>query len=377
MDQALSRLRDHLGQGTTDVAASTHRWSSASYVSPDTYRDESARLGDGLPLFLGPAQELGADAGSFVLREAWNVSWLVRRADDATFSAFLNRCRHRGRRLVDQPKGKLGRITCPYHGWAYRADDGVCAFIPERASAFPDLEPSEIRLHSRPVLERGGLLWLRPAGGEATRSPGFLDPLEPHFQAWDLASYRFHSSESLSVAANWKIAYESFLEAYHVPFVHRTSLAPATVPNAWLFDYYGPHSRAIYPLARLKGDPTLAQAPFHQHVSVLYQVFPNAFVSFQPFHAFTMSFWPLSADQTRIELVRLEHPADRARSPALIEREVEHIRKGLLEDVTTAERIQAALGSGPDEELVAGRYEGQIAHFHAQLEAAGVRLRRG
>ena len=37
--------------------------------------------------------------------------------------AFLNVCRHRGARLVEEPEGQVRkRLRCPYHAWSYDLD---------------------------------------------------------------------------------------------------------------------------------------------------------------------------------------------------------------------------------------------------------------
>ena len=42
--------------------------------------------------------------------------------DDGLPRAFLNTCRHRGARLLEQPEGSVRRIQCPYHAWTYGLD---------------------------------------------------------------------------------------------------------------------------------------------------------------------------------------------------------------------------------------------------------------
>jgi Rieske 2Fe-2S family protein len=51
---------------------------------------------------------------------------VVVRAGDGSLQAYHNTCRHRGSVLCDAASGRLGSrlIVCPYHQWAYAADDG-------------------------------------------------------------------------------------------------------------------------------------------------------------------------------------------------------------------------------------------------------------
>src|SRR5277367_1159543 len=113
------------------------------------------------------------------------------------------------------------------------------------------------------------------------------------------SGYALHSVRQQTVSANWKLLVEAFLEAYHVPFVHRKTLAPATLSFKWLTDVYGMHGRAVYPLQRLTSDLNLEMFPLRRYISVVYHIFPNSFVSFQPFHALVTHFVPLAPDLTR------------------------------------------------------------------------------
>src|SRR5512133_421502 len=47
-------------------------------------------------------------------------------ADDARVPhAFLNTCRHRGARIVQDAEGRLPRVQCPYHAWSYGFDGSL------------------------------------------------------------------------------------------------------------------------------------------------------------------------------------------------------------------------------------------------------------
>src|SRR3954453_9028967 len=66
---------------------------------------------------------LVAEPGSYLMREVGTDSVVVMGAEDGRPRAFLNVCRHRGARLIDEAEGSLRRrVQCPYPGWSYGLD---------------------------------------------------------------------------------------------------------------------------------------------------------------------------------------------------------------------------------------------------------------
>ena len=64
-----------------------------------------------------------AEPGTYLMREIGNDSVVVMGAEDGRPRAFLNVCRHRGARLIEEPEGSVRRrVQCPYHGWSYGLD---------------------------------------------------------------------------------------------------------------------------------------------------------------------------------------------------------------------------------------------------------------
>jgi phenylpropionate dioxygenase-like ring-hydroxylating dioxygenase large terminal subunit len=195
------RLKDIVENHGSDNPPCHHRWSSTNYTSADAFAVESKLRA---PICLGPAQRL-PEKHSYFLSEAWGKSWIVRRTGDTEYAAHLNRCRHRGMKLVENESGNAGKIVCPYHGWTYD-EQGACVGVAQKAVAFPDLDMSAVHLESQRVDEHGSLLWLMGGG-----SADFLAPLAAHFTSWNLSGYALHSVRQQTVRANWKLLVEAFL----------------------------------------------------------------------------------------------------------------------------------------------------------------------
>ena len=57
------------------------------------------------------------------MREIGADSVVVIGGEDGRPRAFLNVCRHRGARLVEEAEGSVRkRLRCPYHAWSYDLD---------------------------------------------------------------------------------------------------------------------------------------------------------------------------------------------------------------------------------------------------------------
>jgi phenylpropionate dioxygenase-like ring-hydroxylating dioxygenase large terminal subunit len=142
------------------------------------------------------------------------------RGAGGAWSAFADRCPHRGTRL------SLGRVCdahleCAYHGWQFAAD-GACVRIP----AVPQFEPGvSHRAAAYPVALEGGLVWVRLAAEGAAAPPRFPAESETRLRKLLVGPY--------DVATSAPRIVENFLDLAHFGFVHDGGLgerAHAEVP---------------------------------------------------------------------------------------------------------------------------------------------------
>jgi nitrite reductase/ring-hydroxylating ferredoxin subunit len=123
------RLKEIVEKDGSENPPCHHRWSSTNYTSTEAFATESKLRA---PICLGPAQRL-LERSSYFLSEACGKSWIVRRTGDTQYAAHLNRCRHRGMKLVENESGNASKIVCPYHGWTYD-EQGVCVAVAQKAA---------------------------------------------------------------------------------------------------------------------------------------------------------------------------------------------------------------------------------------------------
>jgi phenylpropionate dioxygenase-like ring-hydroxylating dioxygenase large terminal subunit len=66
--------------------------------------------------------------GDYITSEIAGKPLIMVRHDDGSVRVLMNRCAHKGARVVSAPSGNTGRFfRCPYHAWAYKTDGSLLA----------------------------------------------------------------------------------------------------------------------------------------------------------------------------------------------------------------------------------------------------------
>jgi phenylpropionate dioxygenase-like ring-hydroxylating dioxygenase large terminal subunit len=105
---------------------------------------------------------------------------LVGRTRSGAAFALRDICPHRAAplsagTLVAEPDG-VEAVQCPYHGWRFRAGDGVCSAIPSLVEG-QDLECARIRVRSYPLHESQGLVFVFIGKDKSPGPPRSAPPL--------------------------------------------------------------------------------------------------------------------------------------------------------------------------------------------------------
>jgi phenylpropionate dioxygenase-like ring-hydroxylating dioxygenase large terminal subunit len=348
-----------------------------NYTSERIRDAEVDRLFRPLPLICGHSSELAP--GEVIANDDYGVPMLLTRDAEGRFRAFLNVCRHRGMRLIEntgqaQPRAS---VVCPYHGWTYRLDGSLRHRL--HAEAFDDCAAADTNLVALPAEERHGLLWVVPTPGGDIDVAAWLQGLDvemPFFAVERLVHFRTVRAE---YPANWKLINDAFLEAYHIRVLHKDTIYPFFADGLTAAARFGPHNQSL--VARRAGEtwarsdasapddmPGLCELATPSHV-----VFPNTITIFHPDYLSLVTLYPVEAG-----LLRWTHrmliPADRA-TPDWTphwEKTFRLIEEGVFqkEDIACAVGIQKGFASGANRWLTAGRAEQGIGCFHADIARA-------
>ena len=156
------------------------------------------------------------EPGDCITVDIGGNSVLIVRDDDMRVKAFHNVCRHRGARLVHDPKTTVGNIVCRYHQWTYGLD-GTLLYADHMA---PDFERACHGLKPVHIRSLAGLLFICLA---ATPPDDFGDMaalLTPYIAPHDVPNTKVVHSTELVEAGNWKLTMENNRECYHCSVSH-------------------------------------------------------------------------------------------------------------------------------------------------------------
>ena len=149
-------------------------------------------------------------------------SLLLVRGEQGELRVFYNLCRHRGARLVDAPC-RLSQIRCPYHAWSYHLD-GRLAAIPHFHRGAKAGGPDAEEAAERGLLTVRSALWRDVVfvnlSGDAPPFEEVIAPLDERMAHWPAEELSPLSSDEVELQADWKLAAENFVDAYHLAVVH-------------------------------------------------------------------------------------------------------------------------------------------------------------
>ena len=198
---------------------------ASDYTDPEIGRREREKLWPKVWQVACREEEI-PNTGDYVRYDILSDSIVVIRGSGDSIDAFYNVCQHRGRQLVDEPRGNIARgFVCNYHGWAYKLD-GTLRHVqwrsdwPEDCSVFTD---GSLNLKRPRVGRWAGWVWIC-MDPQAPALEAFLGEAPALLECYRVEDMRFKWFETLIVDVNWKVVVEAFNEGYHVSTAHRTTL---------------------------------------------------------------------------------------------------------------------------------------------------------
>ncbi|MFZ1890064.1 MAG: aromatic ring-hydroxylating dioxygenase subunit alpha [Candidatus Binataceae bacterium] len=353
----------------TDVADASMRNPASAYVDPGRFQLEMEMLFRKRPVPVGLSCEC-SEPGSYLTGRLGSMPIAVVRQPDGSLRAFLNACRHRGAPVLSGNGAGLRAMVCPYHAWSYRLD-GSSLGRPQDWG-FDDIPQSDCNLPQIPVAEQYGLIYVQPTGNASISIDDLLEGMQTEIAEYDLAKYSHFETRTKEWNFNWKLVIDTFTENYHIPALHRRSIAPYYDDRHSIWDTYGLHQRTVNfrrsidrEIAEKRPDERLILP----HTTVEYFLLPNAILTHQLDHVELWRVTPLAVDRC---LVSTSLYAPNAPATDSAKR---HWKKNLdallqvteTEDFPMMANIHAGLASGAVREVIYGKIEPALSFYHQSI----------
>ena len=387
----LKQLMQQLDEGKNIDAGVQYTMPTTSYVCPDLAAQEWDTFFQGHPQLIGLSGEL-PEPGSFLTLDNFGTPVLATRDKNGEFHAFLNACRHRSAKVASEERGQKSMFTCPFHHWGY-GNNGNLISIPNE-DHFGNIDKSCHGLIELPAIEQDGLLWVHPKPDGQLNVDELLSGLAGEIANYDLGAMVYGGEKVIDMQLNWKLANDTFGETYHFGKLHKDTLGRLYYGNNLHFEEFGRHHRFVtanHGMQEMRNLPEsewdIARCTF-----VLYHLFPNVQLITSHSSTTLIRIYPVKDDPGRSvtqisfyfapEIAAEANDVDGELSNERDAYEPGHERPSLAnalevfkstienEDYVMGEMQQKAAESGRLKEIIFGRNEPALHHFHNNYRAA-------
>jgi|TARA_B110000037_G_scaffold35802_1_gene43586 phenylpropionate dioxygenase-like ring-hydroxylating dioxygenase large terminal subunit len=360
----------HAKAGTIEQKPDVYRVPSSHYYDEKRWKAEMDKVFRRMPLMLAMSAEI-REPGDYKAMDAGKTPVLIVRTDSGRVKAFVNMCSHRGAQVMEAGKGNTHRFTCPYHAWSYNREGELIGILSNKD--FGDIDKSCYGLTELPCLERAGLIWVTTDPKSTLDISTFLsgyDELLAHFgfESWH------HFDSQIVPGPNWKIAYDGYMDLYHLPILHKDTFG-ADFPNKALYYKWGPHQRVSGPDATLSAYEDLPEAewPTEHLISGVWTIFPH--VSIAGFDSggravMISQLFPGDTPETSFTIQNyVMEKAPNEEEAAAAREQFKFLRYVVEEeDYATGIKQQHALRTGAKDHILFGRNEGGGHDFHQWVD---------
>lgn len=349
-------------------AAQSVRIPVSHYTDPAHFEREKQALFLQRPLILAHESQI-PNTGDAIVQDWMGLPVVTVRDAHGEVNSFLNVCRHRGMRLVqEQGQACLRSFVCPYHQWTYGLD-GELRNIP-RAETFLDVDKSTLGLVPLPTAVRGGLIWIQFTPGGSMDIDAHMAGLGDDLDFFRVGGFSYCQHSVREVRANWKLIQDAFLDDYHVTRLHKNTVGPFFPDALADSDFIGDHMRnavARNEIAEAVDLPPEQLGDLRRYVTFSYTTFPNAVLVVQPDYTSIICLFPMAVDKTLFVHTMLVPKAPEN------EEERDHFRRSFslidegvfaAEDLFVAAGAQQGLASGANKSLLFGSLEEAAIRFH-------------
>lgn len=288
----------------------------AHVLPPRVYHDQDVYEYEQDAWFAGGWVSIGREedalrSGEYFLAPVAGENIIVLRGNDGVLRGFYNVCRHRGSTILEEERGTIPRLQCPYHAWVYDLEGRLK--LPRHTELLENFNPAEWGLIPARIDVWQGIVFA-DLSGSAEPLLDFLGDIVTEFARFDLGALRRVRRVDYDVKANWKALVENFQECYHCPGVHPqlNRITPyndgAYLPSdgAAMNSYMNvlPEFETLSMSGAADGREPMPGMTEEDHGRVYYSViWPNQLYSLHPDYLMLHFITPLAPDRT---IVRCE-----------------------------------------------------------------------
>lgn len=374
-----------------------------TYRSPEAFELERERIFRRAWLFAGRVEEVPNKA-DFVVKEfaICKASIIIIRGKDDVLRAFHNVCPHRANLVESRPNGNAPVLVCRYHGWSY-STDGRLRGVPDQ-EMFLGLDKAGCGLTPVALEIWDGWMFVNLAETPEVSLDEFLGDWKSFYGGVEYNNLDHPIVVETRLNCNWKIVADAFVEAYHIPSIHSTTLKTlfSNDENKYgrLLDarFFGPHRfvsmfgnaaaefKPGHAIAKLVNDPEKvpqqvmdAAMAYLNHPAVnptkqpdwsmdIATIFPNVNIAARISGPFVHEYWPLSATETLHRATfYFPRPATVGERFAM-EHTIAWLVDIIYEDLGNVERTQRGVESGATRGMNLSESEVSIRHSVQQVE---------
>ena len=362
---------EHGRNGTLDQVDEIVRIPVENYYDQTRWEEEVQKVFKRIPLVLAATAEL-PNPGDYKSMVAVGVQVLITRNRAGQVKAFVNMCSHRGARLVEEGKGTAHKFSCPYHAWTYSPDGDLVAIYSEED--FGDIDKSCHGLVELPCLEKAGIIWVTVNPGSNLDIGEFLSGYDSLLDQFGFATWHHQHTQTV-VGPNWKIAYDGYLDYYHLPILHRNTFG-TEIGNQANYYSWGPHTHMGRPDETLAEFDDLADEewPIERLVGGVWTIFPH--VSIATFggggrSVMLSQLFPGDTPETSYtnQIFIMEHAPDTDELKKEAQEQFDFLRYVVQEeDYATGIAQQKNLNVGARSHVMFGKNEGGGQAFHRWVD---------
>lgn len=240
--------------------------------------------------------------GDYLTLELAGQPIMVLRDGDGQIHAQSNVCLHRMSTLL-QGSGNTKTIVCPYHAWTYNLDGsmrGAPGMGKNEAFCKDQLKLPQVRCEI-------WLGWIMVSlNPEAKPVASELSEAEAMIEDFDMTNYQQTFSETHLWDTNWKVLAENFMESYHLPVCHSSTIGwsvdlnkmdcPTSPPS---FNYHTILKDPEFKLSIAHPDNTRLKDE-RRITTYLISIYPSLMITLTPGYFWYLSLHPKGPNQVQI-----------------------------------------------------------------------------